>query len=80
MNYTFKTKGVCPSSIEINVEDGIVKDVNFNGGCNGNLKAVSRLVRNKNVEEVISILEGIHCGSRSTSCGDQLAQALKQTL
>jgi uncharacterized protein (TIGR03905 family) len=60
------------------VEDGKVKNVEFLGGCNGNLKGISALIEGMSVEEVISRVEGITCGMKSTSCPDQLAQALKQ--
>lgn len=78
MDYTFKTKGVCSSKIDFAVEDNVVKNVQFTGGCNGNLKAVSALVEGLSVDEVISRVEGITCGLKSTSCCDQFAQALKQ--
>ncbi|MDD5899380.1 MAG: TIGR03905 family TSCPD domain-containing protein [Lachnospiraceae bacterium] len=74
----YKTSGVCSSAIDFDVEDGRVKNVRFTGGCNGNTQGVSRLVEGMLVEEVISRLEGIRCGFRSTSCPDQLAKALKE--
>lgn len=67
MTYTYKTKGTCSSNIELEVEDGIVKDIAFWGGCNGNLQGLSRLVAGMPVNEVISRLEGIRCGGRPTS-------------
>jgi len=76
MTYTYKTKGVCSRSIDITVEDGIVKDVAFVGGCNGNLQGISKLVIGMKVEDVIERLNGIKCGFKDTSCPDQLAQAL----
>ena len=78
MKYSFKPRGICPNNIAFDVENGILKDVNFSGGCNGNLKAMSLLVRNMPVHEVIAKLEGITCGFKSTSCADQLAKALKE--
>ncbi len=78
MDYTFKTKGVCAARINFSVEDNIVKDVSFTGGCNGNLKAISALVDGMSVDEVIQRVEGITCGFKQTSCSDQFAQALKQ--
>lgn len=78
MTYTYKTKGTCSSNIELEVEDGIVKDIAFWGGCNGNLQGLSRLVARMPVNEVISRLEGIRCGGRSTSCPDQLCKALHE--
>ena len=74
----YKTRGTCSSRIELEVDDNhIIKSVRFTGGCNGNLQGVSKLVVRRRAEEVISTLEGIRCGFRSTSCPDQLAKALK---
>lgn len=80
MKYTYKTKGTCSREIEFELENGIVKNVSFLGGCNGNLKGVSALVEGQKAEDVISRLEGIKCGFKSTSCPDQLATALKEAL
>lgn len=80
MVINYKTKGTCSREINITVEDGIVMDVEFIGGCNGNLKGISRLVKGMKVEDVIARVEGTTCGNKSTSCPDQLAQALKQAL
>jgi uncharacterized protein (TIGR03905 family) len=77
MQYEYTTKGTCSRSILFDVEDGKVKNVQFIGGCNGNLKGIAALVEGLSVEEVISRIEGITCGMKSTSCPDQLAQALK---
>ncbi|MEG1923145.1 MAG: TIGR03905 family TSCPD domain-containing protein [Clostridia bacterium] len=74
----YKTKGTCSSEIHINVENGILKSVEFVGGCQGNTQGVSRLVEGMPVEEVIKRLEGIDCGGKGTSCPDQLTKALKQ--
>lgn len=78
MIYTYKTQGTCSTNIELDVEDGIVKEIAFWGGCNGNLQAVSRLVKGMSVETVIGRLEGIRCGGRPTSCADQLCKALHE--
>lgn len=78
MTYTYKTAGTCSSNIELEVEDGILKQVNFWGGCNGNLQGVSRLVEGMPVRDVIKRLEGIRCGGRPTSCPDQLCKALHE--
>ena len=78
MTYTYKNKGTCSSNIELEVEDGIVKDIAFWGGSNGNLQGLSRLVAGMPVNEVISRLEGIRCGGRPTSCPDQLCKALHE--
>ena len=78
MTYSYKTKGVCARPINFELEDGIVKNVQFIGGCNGNTQGVAALVKGRSVQEVIDILEGIDCGGRGTSCPDQLAKALKE--
>lgn len=78
MEYTYKTKGTCSREIHFEVEDGIVKNVEFIGGCNGNLKGIGSLVEGMEVEDVIERLEGITCGFKPTSCPDQLAKALQQ--
>lgn len=77
MEISYKTKGVCSRLINIEVQDGIVTKVKFEGGCNGNTKGISALVEGMKVEDVINRLEGIKCGFRDTSCPDQLAKALK---
>ena len=74
----YKTQGVCSSEIQFNVADGKLSGVSYQGGCNGNLQGISRLVEGMDIHEAISKLEGIHCGYKSTSCPDQLAQALKK--
>ena len=78
MQYEYKTKGTCSQKIFFDIEDGKVKNVQFLGGCNGNLKGIGALVEGMNVDEVISRLEGTRCGMKSTSCPDQLATALEQ--
>ena len=78
MKYEYKTKGTCSQRILFDVEDGKIKNVQFIGGCNGNLKGIAALVEGMNVEDVISRVEGIHCGMKATSCPDQLAKALKE--
>lgn len=75
---TYTTHGTCSLKINFEVEDNIVKSVNFVGGCSGNTQGVSKLVEGMEIHEVISRLEGIKCGPRPTSCPDQLAKALKQ--
>jgi len=80
MNYTYKTKGTCSSKISFDIEDGIVKNVVFTGGCNGNLKAISKLVEGMEAARVIELLRGNTCGFKATSCGDQLACALEEAL
>ena len=78
MQYTYTPHGVCSRMIQIETEDGIVKHVKFVGGCNGNTQGISELVQGMPVDEVIQRLENIKCGSRPTSCPDQLAKALKK--
>ena len=78
MKYVYKTKGTCSTNIELDVENGIVKEIAFWGGCNGNLQGISRLVTGMPVSEVITRLEGVRCGTRSTSCPDQLCRALHE--
>ena len=80
MQYEYKTKGTCSQRILFEVEEGKLKNVQFLGGCNGNLKGICALVEGMDVEEVISRVQGIHCGMKPTSCPDQLATALKEAL
>ena len=79
MQYEYKTKGTCSQKIFFDVEDGKVHNVQFVGGCNGNLKGIGALVEGQNISDVIARLEGIQCGMKTTSCPDQLAKALKET-
>ena len=78
MQFEYKTKGTCSQKIFIDIEDGKIKNVEFLGGCNGNLKGISSLVRGMDIDEVIQRLEGTTCGMKATSCPDQLATALKK--
>ena len=80
MQYEYRTKGTCSQRILFEIEDGIVKNVQYIGGCHGNLQGISRLVEGMKVEDVISRVEGIHCGMKPTSCPDQLARALKEAI
>lgn len=77
MEFTYKTNGVCSRAIHIVIEDGIVKDARFDGGCSGNTQGVGMLVKGMKIDDVIKKLEGIKCGFKRTSCPDQLAEALK---
>jgi len=77
MEYRYKTSGTCSREIAFEIEDGKLKNVQYFGGCNGNLKGICSLVEGMDVEEVIQRLGGIRCGFKSTSCPDQLARALK---
>ncbi|MBP5301453.1 MAG: TIGR03905 family TSCPD domain-containing protein [Bacilli bacterium] len=72
--------GVCSQLFEISYENGIIMDIVVHGGCNGNLKGISALLKNVKIEEAIKKLEGIKCGFKNTSCPDQIAQALKKCL
>ncbi|MCI7726475.1 MAG: TIGR03905 family TSCPD domain-containing protein [Clostridiales bacterium] len=76
--YQYKTKGTCSQMIYFDLEDGKVKNVQFLGGCNGNLKGIGQLVEGMDVDDVIARLEGTTCGMKRTSCPDQLAKALKE--
>lgn len=78
MQFEYKTKGTCSQRILFEIEDGIVKNVQFIGGCNGNLKGIGSLVEGMGVDTVIARLEGTTCGMKATSCPDQLATALKK--
>ena len=77
MQYSYKTSGVCSREIIFEVENNKVKNVQFIGGCNGNLKGIGALVEGMDMDEIINRVEGIRCGSKCTSCPDQLAAALK---
>lgn len=74
----YRPHGVCSRLIRVDVEDNIVKNVEFVGGCNGNTQGLSRLIQGMDVDEAISRLQGITCGNKPTSCPDQLAWALKE--
>ncbi len=78
--YEYQTKGTCSRKIHFTVEDGVLHAVSYEGGCNGNLQGIGKLVEGMRVSDVLARLEGIRCGSKPTSCPDQLAQALKQVL
>lgn len=77
---SYDTKGVCSKNIKFELDGDVVKSVSFTGGCNGNLKGIATLVEGLKVKDVIKKLEGLTCGQRDTSCPDQLAKALKETL
>ncbi len=78
MKYTYRTNGVCAMEINFNLDGDVVSDVSFLGGCNGNLKAVSKLVDGMTVEQIEEKLKGNTCGPRPTSCADQLARAVRE--
>lgn len=77
MRHTVTPKGVCPTSLSFDLEGDVVKNIAFERGCNGNLKAISKLVDGMTVEQIESYLKGNTCGNRNTSCADQLAQAVR---
>ena len=80
MQYEYKTKGTCSQRILFDLIDGHVHNVQFIGGCNGNLQGISKLVEGMDAQEVIQRVSDIHCGMKPTSCPDQLARALKEAL
>ena len=77
MQYKYKTSGTCSREIYFEIEDGKLRNVEFLGGCNGNLKGIGSLVEGMDIDDVIARLEGTTCGGKPTSCPDQLANALK---
>ena len=76
----YKTHGVCSSMIHVELDGDKIKDVDFVGGCNGNLQGISSLVKGMKVEDAIERLSGSKCGSKATSCPDQLAKALREAI
>lgn len=80
MQYEYKTKGTCSQRILFEIVDGKVMNVQFIGGCNGNLQGISKLVEGMDATEVIQRIKGIQCGMKPTSCPDQLATALQEAL
>ena len=80
MQYSYRTSGTCSSRINFDLTDGILRNVQYEGGCNGNTQGIGKLVEGMKAEEVISRLKGIRCGWKNTSCPDQLATALEMAL
>ena len=80
MKYTYRTQGTCSQAITFDLDDGIVRNVQFYGGCNGNTQGVAALVEGMKAEDVIAKLECIQCGFKGTSCPDQLSKAIRQAL
>lgn len=78
MKSVYKPQGTCSTAIELEVEDGVLTEIAFWGGCSGNLQGISRLVTGMKVTDVLAKLEGVRCGTRSTSCPDQLCRALHE--
>ena len=81
MRYSYQTQGTCSMQIDFEIdEQGILRDVQFYGGCNGNLQGISTLVRGMKATDVVAKLQGIRCGYKNTSCPDQLATALREAM
>ena len=80
MHYIHKNSGTCSTQVEFDLEDGIIHNVIYMGGCNGNLKALGALVEGMTADEAIKRMRGIKCGMKQTSCSDQLARALEEAL
>ena len=80
MTFTFTPRGVCSRRMTVELEDGVIRAVHVEGGCDGNLQGISRLVVGMSAQDAIERLRGIRCGFRPTSCPDQLSQALEQAL
>ena len=77
MKFSYKTRGVCSNTIHFEIENNILKNVSYDGVCNGNLQGIGALVEGMDVDEVIRRVKGIRCGYKETSCPDQLAKALE---
>ena len=80
MRYSYKTQMTCSQQINFDLEDNVVSNIEFIGGCNGNLKAISKLVNGWTVEKIEEYLKGNLCGARPTSCADQLARGVRKAL
>ncbi|MDR1296219.1 MAG: TIGR03905 family TSCPD domain-containing protein [Deltaproteobacteria bacterium] len=80
MEHTVEAEGICPEVFSFTLEDGVLRGVNFQGGCSGNLQGLSRLVEGRDAREVVKILSGISCGENPTSCPNELAKALARAL
>jgi uncharacterized protein (TIGR03905 family) len=80
MHYKYRPRGVCSRKITFDLEDGIVKNVRFIGGCDGNNKGMAALAEGRTAEDVIRLLSGIPCGKKPTSCPDQLAKAVAEAI
>ncbi|MDO4396432.1 MAG: TIGR03905 family TSCPD domain-containing protein [Clostridia bacterium] len=80
MAYRYKTEGVCSVYIDLEMDGNVVKEVEFHGGCNGNLQGISSLVKGMTYEEIKDRLDGIRCGFKQTSCPDQLVRAIEEAM
>ena len=80
MSYSYKTRGVCARAISFDIDDNIVKNIKFTGGCSGNTQGVAKLAEGMTTDEIIARLSGIRCGFKGTSCPDQLAKAVAEAI
>ena len=80
MTYSYRPKGVCSKKIDLTIEDGVIQNVRFTGGCSGNTQGVAALCIGRKPEEVIPLIRGIRCGFKPTSCPDQLSLALEAAM
>lgn len=80
MEYVYRPKGVCSRSIRLELEGDVIRSVQFEGGCHGNLQGIAKLVEGMTADQVEQKLRGIKCGMRKTSCPDQLAQAVRKAM
>ena len=80
MHYTYKTNGTCSSMIDFDIVDGTLHNITYTGGCNGNLKAIGSILEGADAKFAVERLSGIRCGFKDTSCGDQLARAIREAI
>ena len=80
MRYSYKTTGTCSQVINFNIEGNVITDIEFIGGCNGNLSGIGILIKGMNINDIVPKLSGLHCGSRPTSCPDQLTKGIEAYL
>ena len=80
MHYTYKTNGTCSSMIDFDIVDGKLHNITYTGGCNGNLKAIGSILEGDDAKFAVERLSGIRCGFKDTSCGDQLARAIREAI
>ena len=80
MHYTYKTSGTCSSMIDFDIVDGKLHNITYTGGCNGNLKAIGSILEGADAKFAVERLSGIRCGFKDTSCGDQLARAIREAI
>lgn len=80
MHYTYKTNGTCSSMIDFDIVDGRLHNITYTGGCNGNLKAIGSILEGADAKFAVERLSGIRCGFKDTSCGDQLARAIREAI